>query len=69
MYINEKLNYTVIERTSNDAFQALLIEIHFETTKNIVCGIVYRQHNTPNSFLSYFDESLENYSNAKSGDI
>ena len=65
MYINEKLNYTVIERTSNDAFQALWIEIHFETTKNIVCGIVYRQHNTPNSFLSYFDESLENYSNGK----
>ena len=65
-YINEKLNCTVIERTSNDAFQALWIEIHFETTKSIVCGIVYRQHNTQNSFLSYFDESLENYSNGKS---
>ena len=33
----------VIERTSNEAFQAMWIEIHFENKKNIVCGIVDRQ--------------------------
>lgn len=66
MYINSNLNYSVIEKTSNSSFQALWIEIHFQEKKNIVCGIIYRQHNSPNSFLSYFDESLEKYSNGKS---
>ena len=31
----------------------------------IICGIIYRQHNSPITFLSYFDESLEKYSNGK----
>ena len=28
LYINESLKYTVIEKTSSEAFQALWIEIH-----------------------------------------
>ena len=65
MYISDKLKYSVIERTSNEAFQAMWIKIHFETKKNIICGIIYRQHNSPNCILTYFDESLEKYSNEK----
>ena len=33
----------VIERTSNEAFLAIRIEIHLKNKKNIVCGIVDRQ--------------------------
>ena len=29
MYIDETMNYTVIERTSNEVFQALWIELQF----------------------------------------
>jgi len=66
MYINDKLQYTVIEKVSNEAFQALWVEIHFQNKKNVICGIIYRQHNSPNSFLTYFDEALEKYSDGKS---
>ena len=65
MYINERLHYNVIERISNHAFQSLWIEISSESKKNTVCGIIYRQHNSPDSFLKYFNESLERYSNQK----
>ena len=41
------------------------IEIHFETKENVICDIIYRQHNSPNSFLTYFDKSLAKYSNGK----
>ena len=61
MYINNNLRYSVLEKTSNKSFQALWIEIQFQRKKNI-CGIIYRQHNSPDTFLSYFDESLEKYS-------
>ena len=50
LYIHDKYKYSVIERTFNKAFQAMWIEIHFENKKNIVCGIVYREHNSPNTF-------------------
>ena len=47
-YVKDSLNYTVIERTSKEAFQALWIEIQFSgRRKNIICGIVYRQHYSP----------------------
>ena len=59
MYINESLKYTVTEKTSNEAFQALWIEIHSSQKCNIICGIVYRQHNSPQRFQEYFDETLE----------
>ena len=48
----------VLEKTSNEAYQALGIEIILDNLKNIVCGILYRQHNSPESFQSYFDEAV-----------
>ena len=62
MYIKSDLNYTVIEKSSEDAFQALWIEIHLSNRPNIICGIMYRQHNTPERFQEYFDETLEKFS-------
>ena len=59
MYINDSLKYTVIEKTSQEAFQALWIEIQFSRKCNIFCGIIYRQHNSPQGFLEYFDLTLE----------
>jgi len=41
MYICSKLNYSVIEKLSNNAFQAMWVEIHFEPKKNIICAIMY----------------------------
>ena len=57
MYIHNSLKYTVIERTSNEAFQALWIDISLPRTSNILCGVLYRQHNSPESFLSYFGKT------------
>jgi hypothetical protein len=37
----------------------LWIEIPFVNHKNIVCGIVYRQHNSPEYFQKYFEDKLE----------
>ena len=37
------------------------IEILFERRKNIICGIIYRQHNSPDRFKLYFEEILEKF--------
>ena len=58
MFIDETLNYHVLERVSNEAFQAVWIQISFEKVKNIICGIIYRQRNSPDRFKQYFEESL-----------
>ena len=50
MYIDSDFKYEVLERTSNEAFQALWVEIHFTNAANIVCGVIYRQHNSPETF-------------------
>ena len=42
MYVKDSLNYTVIERNSRDAFQALWIEIQFSGRPNLICGTIYR---------------------------
>ena len=52
MYATDSLNYTVIERTSKKAFQALWIKIQFSGPPNIICGIIYRQYNSPLTMLS-----------------
>ena len=49
LFIDKSLKYIVLE-TITEAFQALWIEIPFVNHKNIVCGIIYRQHNTPEYF-------------------
>ena len=40
MYIDEDLNYTVIEKAPENAFQALWIEIQFPKQANVICGVV-----------------------------
>ena len=61
LYIKDNLKYSILEQKSTSAFQALWIEIHFTKKKNIICGIVYRQHNSPESFLEYFNEALDKF--------
>ena len=48
-------------KTSNEAFQALWIELRFASKKNIICGIIYRQHNSPERFLEYFEQTLDKF--------
>ena len=62
MYVDETMNYTVIERTSNEAFQALWIELQFVKQSNIICGVIYRQHNFVERFLDCFEEAVDRYS-------
>ena len=62
VYIDNTLEYTVLEKCTNDAFQALWIEIINRDKKNIICGIIYRQHNDPSRFMTYFDETVERFS-------
>lgn len=59
MFIDESLDYAILEKTSTTAFQALWIEIYFTDKKNIVCGIIYRQHNSPEQFQHYFENTIE----------
>ena len=62
MYLENNIKYTVIESNSNEAFEALKVELHFSNKANIICGVVYRQHNSPEQFQKYFEETLENLS-------
>ena len=64
MYINNCLKFRVLERTSKEAFQALWIEIESPKSKNIVCGVIYRQHKDPEQFLQYLDMTLEKLSSS-----
>ena len=52
LFIDKTLEYIILETTSNESFQALWIEIRFLKKKNVICGIVYRQHNSPENFLN-----------------
>ena len=61
MFINKSLNYRILEKTTNEAFQALWIEISFVSTKNVICGILDRQHYSPERFQQYFDETIEKF--------
>ena len=49
----------MIEKVSDEAFQSLWIEIQLPQKSNIICGIIYRQHNSPKRFQEYFDDKLE----------
>ena len=39
-FVDQSLNYNVLEKTSNEAFQRLWLEISFVNHENIVCGII-----------------------------
>ena len=62
MYINNNLRYRIISRSSQVSFQALWIEILNPKSKNIICGVVYRQHNNPEVFLEYLSNTLDDIS-------
>ena len=64
MFIEESVNYTVLEKTSTGAFQALWIEKSFVNSKNFICGISCLQHNFPEYFQSYFEETVERLASA-----
>ena len=57
--VDQSINYNVLEKTSNEAFRVLWVEISFVNHKNIVCGIIYDQHNWPDYFLTYLDKTIE----------
>ena len=59
MYIDERFQYQTIDRCSNEALQALFIELHLPKSANIICGVLYRQHNSPERFQDYFDSPME----------
>lgn len=63
MYIKNSLNHMVLEMISREAFQAYRLK--FVQGKNIICGVIYWQHNLPEQFQMYFDETLDKlgYSN------
>ena len=54
MYIDEPMNYTVIERTSNEAFQALPIELEFSKQNNVTCDDIYKQYNSAERLFTLF---------------
>ena len=59
LFVDQSINYNVLEKTSNEAFRVLWVEISFVNHKNIVCGIIYGQHNSPDYFLTYLDKTIE----------
>ena len=59
MFIDESLDYRILEKTSNEAFRVLWAEYSFVNNKKVICEIFYRQHNAPEIFQSYFDETIE----------
>ena len=65
MYIDDNLNYRIIENSSNEAFQALWVETEFTDKANIICAVIYRRHNSPECFQSYFEDILEELSISK----
>ena len=55
---HKSLNYKIIEKTTNGAFQAPWVEIIQAKHANILCGIIYRQHNSPERFQVYLKKQL-----------
>ena len=53
MYVDETMNYPVIERTSNEALQALRIELQLSSVVLFIVNIVS---------LDYFEEGVDPYS-------
>ena len=50
------------QKCSNEAFQALWIEVYLAKNRNVIRGVVYRQHNSPEHFQEYLDELIEKVS-------
>ena len=54
-------NKTKEMKASTESFQVLWIEISFVKKKNVICGVLYRQHNSPGSFLKYLEETIDKF--------
>ena len=61
LFVDETLSYSILEKDSTESFQALWIEISFVKKKNVICGVLYRQHNSPESFLKYLEETIDKF--------
>ena len=61
LFIDDRHGYRILEKASNEVLQALWVEISFVKKKNIICGVVYRQHNSPERFQKYFEETIEKF--------
>ena len=61
LFVDETLSYSVLEKASTESFQALWIEISFVKKKNVICGVIYCQYNSPGSFLKYLEESVDKF--------
>ena len=64
MYIHHDFNYTVIEKTCDDASPGRLCGSQFtlQIKPTVIGGVIYRQHNNPEKFPSYFEQTDENLS-------
>ena len=58
MYIDETMNCTVVERTYNEAFQALWIALQFAKQSNITCDVIYKQDNSAELFYTILKKLL-----------
>ena len=38
------------------------LKFFLKNKKNITCGVIYRQHNSPDRFQEYFNEIIERFS-------
>ena len=45
-----------------DLFQGLRVEIQIAKKSTVICGVIYRQHNSPEKFLNYFEQTVEKLS-------
>jgi len=59
LFINVDLNYTMLERVCCEAFEELWIEISLGKPKHVICGVIYRQHNSPDQFTEYSNDTIE----------
>ena len=41
------------------------MEISFVKKKNVICGVMYRQHNSPESFLKYLEETINKFTSTE----
>lgn len=56
LFIDGNLKYTVLEKESHGAFQA---PISFNKQKNVICGILNCQHNSPDCFSGYVSDTTQ----------
>lgn len=57
-------NTQLLKKCSNEAFQADWIEEYLPKIDNVICGVVYRQHNSQERFQEYLDEIIDKRSSS-----